>query len=55
MNPSRLRGQRIDIGDYYGNYTKIHTHLGWAPLIPLQKGIAQTLTYYQANREFYFL
>ena len=47
--------QRIDIGDYYGNYNKIHNQLGWSTLTSLQEGIARTLTYYQANREFYFL
>ena len=47
--------KRIDIGNYYGDYTKIHNQLGWSPLTTLRDGLAKTLEYYRANREFYFL
>jgi UDP-glucose 4-epimerase len=39
----------IDIGDYYADFSKIHSELGWAPKKPLRETIESTLTYY---REF---
>ncbi len=47
--------KKIDIGDYYGDYTKIHNQLGWSPLTTLRDGLTRTIAYYRANREFYFL
>jgi UDP-glucose 4-epimerase len=44
----------IDIGDYYGDYTKIHTELGWQPKVGLREGLAKTLGYYEANGERYW-
>lgn len=44
----------IDIGDYYGDYTKIRTELGWEPRIKLQDGIARTLAYYRKHKEHYW-
>ena len=41
--------QRIDIGDYSGNYSRIRAQLGWRPKIPLREGLARTLAFY---REF---
>jgi UDP-glucose 4-epimerase len=46
--------KRIDIGDYYGDYTKIHTELGWQPQISLREGIARTLAYYRKYKEHYW-
>jgi UDP-glucose 4-epimerase len=39
----------IDIGDYYGSYTKIKTELGWEPRVPARAGLQQAVSYY---REF---
>ena len=44
----------IDIGDYYGDYTKISTTLGWQPKIKLRDGIANTLEYYSQHKEHYW-
>jgi UDP-glucose 4-epimerase len=44
----------IDIGDYYGDYSLIHTRLGWTPKVPLRDGLARTLAYYRAEREHYW-
>jgi len=55
LEPFPPERERIDIGDYYGNCTKIHTQLGWSPTTPLREGMARTLAYYQANRQHYFL
>ena len=55
LEPFPPERKRIDIGDYYGNYTKIQTQLGWSPTTLLREGLAWTLAYYQANRQHYFL
>jgi UDP-glucose 4-epimerase len=39
--PAQLRS--IDIGDYWGDYTKIQTTLGWEPGVPLREGLARLL------------
>ena len=49
LEPFPPERQRIDIGDYCGDFTKIRSQLGWAPSVPLQEGLARTLAYY---REF---
>ena len=36
----------IDIGDYYGNFNKIRTELGWQPKSALRQGLATCLAYY---------
>jgi len=44
----------IDIGDYYGNYFKIQTALGWQPRVPLREGLAQALAYYREHHAQYW-
>jgi UDP-glucose 4-epimerase len=44
----------IDIGDYYGDYTKIRTNLGWEPKVKMRDGIARTLEYYRKYKEHYW-
>lgn len=46
--------KRIDIGDYYGNYTKIREELGWQPEIKLREGITATLAYYRKYKQHYW-
>lgn len=43
----------IDIGDFYGDYTKIKERLGWQPKIKLREGLQKTLAYYKENFEWY--
>jgi UDP-glucose 4-epimerase len=45
--------RRIDIGDFYGDYRKIRSKLGWRPRVPLRDGLAKTLAYYDENLEQY--
>lgn len=45
---------RIDIGDYYGDYSRIRAQLGWEPKTPLREGLARTLTYYREHRQHYW-
>jgi len=39
----------IDIGDYYSDYSLIHSSLGWAPQVNLRDGLVRTLEYYRKN------
>jgi UDP-glucose 4-epimerase len=43
----------IEIGDFYGDYTKIKTQLGWQPKVSLRDGIARTLDFYRLHRGEY--
>ena len=44
----------IDIGDYYGDYTRIRSVLGWAPKVALREGLSRTLDYYREHRDKYW-
>jgi nucleoside-diphosphate-sugar epimerase len=48
-----LERKKIDIGDYYSDYTKIKTELGWVPKIGLYEGLGRTLDYYKKNYREY--
>lgn len=39
----------IDIGDFYGDYRKIRSKLGWRPVVGLRDGMTRTLDYFRAN------
>jgi len=43
----------IDIGDFYGDYSKIKERLGWQPKVKLREGLQKTLAYYRENFEWY--
>jgi nucleoside-diphosphate-sugar epimerase len=45
--------KRIDIGDYYSDYSLIRSELGWEPQVPLLDGLSKTLNYYRENLEHY--
>lgn len=44
----------IDIGDYYADYGKIRSVLGWAPKVSLREGLTRTLAYYQQHHDRYW-
>jgi len=46
--------KRIDIGDYYGDYRKIRSKLGWCPRISLEEGLRRTFRYYESHQEHYW-
>ncbi len=39
----------IDIGDYYGDFSKIRDQLGWTPARPLRETLTRTLAYYRTH------
>jgi UDP-glucose 4-epimerase len=41
--------KRIDIGDYYADWSLIRDQLGWAPKVALREALARTLDYYRAH------
>ena len=45
--------KRIDIGDFYGDYRKIRSKLGWRPVVGLREGLTRTMDYFRANIEHY--
>ncbi|ULA68729.1 MAG: UDP-glucose 4-epimerase [Nitrospira sp.] len=45
--------KRIDIGDYYANFEKIRTTLGWEPRVPLEQGLHRTVEFYRHHLSHY--
>lgn len=45
--------KRIDIGDYYADFTSIRMALGWEPKVPLREGLDRTLAFYRENLRAY--
>lgn len=45
--------KRIDIGDYYADYSDIRSALGWAPRISLRDSLAKTIAYYRLSLPHY--
>jgi UDP-glucose 4-epimerase len=46
--------KRIDIGDYYADFSRIRAALGWEPKVPLREGLARTIAYYQQHHDKYW-
>jgi UDP-glucose 4-epimerase len=46
--------KRIDIGDYYADYSKIQKTLGWRPAVSLKEGLRRTVAYYMECRAYYW-
>ena len=44
----------IDIGDYYGDFSKIRNAVGWSPEVLLENGLAMTLAYYRKHHAHYW-
>ena len=41
--------KRIDIGDYYADFSRIRATLGWQPKIALREGLSRTLSFYREH------
>ena len=44
----------IDIGDYYADFRKIESKLGWSPRVTLENGLRETLEYYRRHHAHYW-
>lgn len=44
----------IDIGNYYSDYSLIHSDLGWQPQFDLRSGLSRTIEYYDKHRAAYW-
>lgn len=53
LTPFPPEKQRIDIGDYYGDYRKFSQLTGWKPTIDLREGFRRTLAYYHEHLDRY--
>jgi UDP-glucose 4-epimerase len=51
--PFPEEGRKIDIGDYYGSFSRIHGELGWSPQVSLHDGIRRTLEFFDRRRAVY--
>lgn len=54
MVPFPPERKTIDIGDYYGDYSKIRSALGWKPKVPLREGLERSLAYYSRHYRHYW-
>ncbi len=45
--------KRIDIGDFYADYTYIRRTLGWEPKVHLREGVRRAIEFYRANLPHY--
>jgi UDP-glucose 4-epimerase len=46
--------RRIDIGDYYGDYSRFRDAVGWEPRVDPEAGLARMVQYYRQHREQYW-
>lgn len=44
----------IDIGDYYGDFSRFAAATGWKPAVNLEEGLAKTVAFYQEHKEVYW-
>ena len=52
--PFPLDKKIIDIGDYYGDFTKFHAVTGWTPQVDLEEGLEKTITFYREHKDVYW-
>lgn len=45
--------KRIDIGDYFADYSHMKATLGWMPRVGLEEGLERTLSYYRNELQQY--
>ena len=44
----------IDIGDYYGDFSRFHQATGWSPEVDLREGLDRSIAFYRENKEVYW-
>jgi nucleoside-diphosphate-sugar epimerase len=43
--------ERIEMGDYQGDYSLIHQHVGWKPKVSLEKGLQRAIALFKTGYE----
>jgi UDP-glucose 4-epimerase len=51
--PFPEEGRKIDIGSYYGSFSRIQEELGWSPRVSLREGISRTLDFFERHKSTY--
>ena len=46
--------KKIDIGDYYGDFSLFRSLTGWNPRVSLENGLRKTIEYFKPLKEYYF-
>ncbi len=46
--------KKIEIGDYWGDFSKIRTFFGWEPNVTLKEGLEMTVKFYLKNKDHYW-
>ena len=46
--------QRIDIGDYYADYSRFRRWTNWRPRVELREGLRRTVEFFRAERDHYW-
>jgi UDP-glucose 4-epimerase len=54
MIPFPGERKKIDIGDYYSDYSYIQKELDWRPKVDLKEGLGKTINFYKKNRNNYW-
>lgn len=53
LTPFPNERKLIDIGDYYGDFSKITKEIGWIPKVSLQEGLMKSIEYYKKFKNNY--
>lgn len=54
ITPFPPEKKRIDIGDYYGDYSKFKQATGWEPQVSLADAVRRTFAFYRKNKKYYW-
>jgi UDP-glucose 4-epimerase len=54
LAPWPVERKNIAIDNYYGDYSKIKSMLGWEPKIEVREGLRRTIEFYRHNKHYYF-
>lgn len=52
--PFPAERKSIDIGDYYGDWKKANSILGWSPKVGLTEGLKRSIDYYKRDGAYYW-
>ena len=46
--------KKIEVGNYYADYSKLHKTVGWEPSVSLRDGLKKTIAFYREHRDHYW-